>query len=138
MTAASLVLALVALLGIAVYAVRLRRAAAALREALTGTAARGRHVLEAVAEGIYVVDERGTIVHANAGAHRLLNARVPELVGRALEEIVDPLVSELLPDVRYARRTGKPLERTYALAERGAALEVRVTPAGHETIVTLR
>jgi diguanylate cyclase (GGDEF)-like protein/PAS domain S-box-containing protein len=44
----------------------------------------------------------------------------------------------MLADLRYVRRTGKPVERTFTLEERGTKLEVRVTPAGRETIVTLR
>jgi PAS domain-containing protein len=131
-------LALAALLALAWYAAHLRAACARLRHERDDAVERHRHVLDAAADGVYVVDERETITHLNAQAERLLRAHAGALVGRALDEILDPLASELLPDVRYARRTGETLERTQTSALAGTAIRLRVRPAGSEVIVSLR
>jgi diguanylate cyclase (GGDEF)-like protein/PAS domain S-box-containing protein len=130
-------LALLALLALSAYVVLLRNAGAKLRRACADALARDRHLLEAARDGIYVVDERNTIVHANRRAHRLLGVGPGALAGKPLAEIVDPLASEMLPDVQCVRRTASPLART-CLRAGGTALDVRVKPAGREVIVTLR
>ena len=135
---AALALAVVALLGVAAYAVRLSATSATARRACAGALERHRHVLDAVADGIYVVGDEQAITHVNPAAQRLLHRSAAELAGRALDEIVDPLASELVPDVRYVRRTGLSIERTLAVADSQTTIELRVTPAGRDVIVSLR
>ena len=129
--------ALVALALLAAYAVRLRTARAEAQRGFADALERQRHVLEAVADGIYVVGDDQRITLANAEAQRLLRRPAAALAGHALDEIVDPLASELLPDVRFARRTGTTVERTQTFAS-GTTIELRVKPAGRDVIVSLR
>jgi diguanylate cyclase (GGDEF)-like protein/PAS domain S-box-containing protein len=96
------------------------------------------NVLEAVGDGIYIVDEALRITHINEEAERLLRAPAGALVGRRLDEIVDPLGSELVPDVRLARRSGALVERTAAFVATQSWVEVRIKPAASETLVSLR
>lgn len=128
----------VVLVALAAYAVRLNAVTAALRRERADGLERRALLLAAVADGVYVVDDQLRIAHANREAERLLHAPAGALLGRALDEIVDPLASELLADVRCARRTGEAVERTYASAAAGTTVEVRATPAGRDVIVTLR
>ena len=115
-------------------AVLLRRARAAAADA----GERRFNVLETVGDGIYVVDEALCITHVNEVAERLLRAGAGSLVGRRLETVVDPLGSELVPDIRCARRTGNVVERTHAFPATRTWVEVRVKPAATETLVSLR
>jgi PAS domain S-box-containing protein len=60
----------------------------------------GDAVLEALAEGVIVADERGTIRHANARAEGLFGFRAGELNGRAVETLWptgDPIVLQHSP-----------------------------------------
>ena len=119
-------------------AVRLHALAAALRREHVAAIDQRSKMLEAVADGTYVVDDQLRIVHVNAEAARLLRTSVAALVGRALQDVVDPLASELLADVRCARRTGERTERTCTLPGTGSVIEVRAAPAGREVVVSLR
>jgi len=118
-----------------VYAARARATAAALRARLDDAAGRHARVVSAVADGVYVVDEDLRITHVNAEAARLLPPQT--LVGRTLDGIVDPLASELVPDVRYAVRTGDRVARTIE-GPGGGVIEIVVRAAGREAVVTLR
>ncbi|MDP9105661.1 MAG: diguanylate cyclase, partial [Candidatus Eremiobacteraeota bacterium] len=127
-----------ALAVVAAYAVRLHVVASALRCERRAVDDQRARVLDGIADGLYVVDEQFRIAHVNGEAARLLHASPGALVGRALQDIADPLASEVLADVRCARRTGERTERTHALEGTGAVIEVRATPAGGQVIVSLR
>ncbi len=131
-------LALVAVLAPAAYAVLLRRTAASLSRERADALARHAHVLDAVADGLYVVDDGLRIAGANGEARRLLGAEAGDLAGRALDTVIDPLASELVPDVRYVRRTGEAVTRPRARGAGGAIVDVRVAPAGPDVVVALR
>lgn len=131
-------LAVAAVLALAAYAVLLRRTAASLSRERADRLARHAHVLAAVADGVYVVGEELRIDDLNAEAERLLGARAEDLVGRTLDGVIDPLASELVPDVRYARRTGETVTRAHARAASGAIVDVSVRPAGRDVVVALR
>jgi diguanylate cyclase (GGDEF)-like protein/PAS domain S-box-containing protein len=133
----ALTVAIAAVVVAASYTVRLHLVAAALRRQRAAVDAQRARVLAGVPDGIYVVDEQLRIAHLNAEAARLLHAPASTLVGRALQDVIDPLASEVLADVRCARRTGERTERTHAAGD-GAIIEVRATPAGGEVIVSLR
>jgi diguanylate cyclase (GGDEF)-like protein/PAS domain S-box-containing protein len=127
-----------ALVGLVLYVVRLRTDAAGLRRDRDEAIERHVHVLQAAADGVYVVDEDLRIGHVNAEAERLLGTTAAALLGHGLEQIVDPLVSDMGPDVRYARRTGETVRKLHLCAASGATVEVRVRPAGRDVIVSLR
>ena len=131
-------LAIAAVVGLGAYAVSLRSARTLLRRDWREAVERHVHVLDVVSDGVYVVDEGLRIGHANAEAERLLGASSGTLLGRALEQLVDPLGSDLGPDVRFARRTGQTVRKLSIATASGATVEVRVTPSGRDVIVSLR
>ena len=96
------------------------------------------NLLEAVREGVYIVDGELRVTHINAGAERLLERTADQVVGVGLEQIVAPLGSELVPDIRAARRSGIPIERIYAFPALQRWVEVRILPAADETLVSLQ
>lgn len=112
----------------------LRRARAA--EADAGE--RRFNVLETVGDGIYIVDADLRITHVNEVAERLLRSTAGNLVGVPLHAVVDPLASELVPDIRCARRTRSIVERTHAFPATRTWVEVRIKPAATETLISLR
>jgi diguanylate cyclase (GGDEF)-like protein/PAS domain S-box-containing protein len=116
------------------YAARLRGLASALRARADEAAGRHARVVSAVADGVYVVDEDLRITNVNAEAARYLPPQT--LVGRTLDSIIAPLGSELVPDVRYAVRTGERVTRTLPVGN--VVVEVLVRAAGREAVVTLR
>jgi diguanylate cyclase (GGDEF)-like protein/PAS domain S-box-containing protein len=125
-------------IGLAMYAFRQRSACAGLTAERDAALLRQHGMVRAAADGIYVLDERMCVVQANAEAERLLRLPASSLTGRALDEITDPLASDLVPDVRYVRRTGQPATRTLNVPAVGTVIEVRVTPAGRDVMVALR
>jgi diguanylate cyclase (GGDEF)-like protein/PAS domain S-box-containing protein len=122
----------------ALWSRRLRRAERAARRAAADADERRFNVLEAVADGIYIVDESLVITHVNDEAERLLRQTSAGLVGTRLEEIIDPLASELVPDIALARRAGETLEHSYVFPAADRCVEVRIKPAAQETLVYLR
>jgi diguanylate cyclase (GGDEF)-like protein/PAS domain S-box-containing protein len=114
------------------------RSAARARVTAADAVERRYNVLEAVGHGIYIIDENIRITHVNEAAEDMLRLTADVLVGTPLERIVDPLASELVPDIRYARRTGNVVERTCSFAATETWVEVRIRPAATETLVSLR
>ncbi|HTD32918.1 MAG TPA: EAL domain-containing protein [Candidatus Elarobacter sp.] len=95
------------------------------------------NVLEAVRDGVYIVDDHLRVTHVNEEAERLLHRTADEMIGMELQEVVDPLASELVPDIRAARRSGVPIERVHAFPALQTWVEVRILPAADETLVSL-
>jgi diguanylate cyclase (GGDEF)-like protein len=135
---ALLVASCAALLALSVWVLRLRIAHEAARRDAADAAERHLNVIEAIGDGLYIVDERLRITHANDVAETLLRATADRLVGRKLDDVVDPLGSDLVPEIRLARRTGKVVERLCAFAATQRWIEIRIKPATHETLVSLR
>jgi diguanylate cyclase (GGDEF)-like protein len=96
------------------------------------------NLLEAVREGIYIVDGDLRVTHVNDEAERLLQRTADEMVGCELEQVVDPLASELVPDIRAARRSGVAIERIHAFPAVQRWVEVRILPAADETLISLQ
>ena len=96
------------------------------------------NLLEAVREGVYIVDADLRVTHINEGAERLLERTADQVVGVTLDQILAPLGSELVPDIRTARRSGIPIERVYAFPALQRWVEVRILPAADETLVSLQ
>ncbi len=117
---------------------RARATAAAAQIAAACAADQRRNLLQAVHEGLWIVDPALRTTHANPEAARLLHTSPDALAGVRLEEIEDPLAAALLPDVRAASRSGIPLERVHAFPDRRTWIEVRIVPAAGETVISLR
>ncbi|MBV9439583.1 MAG: PAS domain-containing protein, partial [Candidatus Eremiobacteraeota bacterium] len=96
------------------------------------------NLLEAVREGIYILDDDLRLTHVNDEAERLLQRTADELIGVELIDVLDPLASELVPDIRAARRSGVPIERVHAFPARQTWVEVRILPAAGETVVSMQ
>jgi diguanylate cyclase (GGDEF)-like protein/PAS domain S-box-containing protein len=96
------------------------------------------NVLEAVHEGMYIVDAELRVTYVNEEAERLLRRTADGMIGADLEQIVDPLASELVPDVRAARRSGVAIERIHAFPALQTWVEVRILPAAGETLISLQ
>lgn len=119
-----------------VHARRTARADAAV--AGVQLAERRYNVLEAIREGLYIVDLDLTVTHVNEEAERLLHRTADDVVGQPLEKIVDPLASELVPDIRAAQRSRVAIERIHAFPAIRTWVEVRILPAADETLVSLQ
>ncbi|GAC1544440.1 MAG: hypothetical protein NVS2B17_25490 [Candidatus Velthaea sp.] len=142
-----MILAIVALLALAAFAgwcvsyVRAKSCANALAgaEASARDAVERRYnILEAVPDGVYTLDSRMRITHINEEAERLLRAQAGALVGCDIEGILDPLASDLIPEIRSARSDGQPVSRLAYFGATGWWIEIRISPAANETVVCLR
>jgi diguanylate cyclase (GGDEF)-like protein len=121
------------------FFLRRQRGALDRARALTADALEQRlSVMEAVGDGMYIVDAGLRITHANEEAERLLRTTAGDLIGRRLDLVVDPLASELVPDIAAARFSGAPVQRTCAFLARQTWIEVRIQAAAHETLISLR
>jgi diguanylate cyclase (GGDEF)-like protein/PAS domain S-box-containing protein len=133
--------ALCAALSVAVLTLRLRRSSAAAHAARSAAADANEkklNILEVVGDGIYIVDGDLVITHVNEEAERLLRAPAGTLVGQRIDRIVDPLASELVPEIRTTRRTGAGIQRTHESPVTGTWIELRIHAAATETLISLR
>ena len=96
------------------------------------------NVLEAVPNGLYIVDSEDRFTHVNEAAEELLRVESGSIVGRNVEAILDPFASELLPAIRLARKSGEPLKDVRHSVAANRWIEFSIMPAGFETLVTLR
>jgi diguanylate cyclase (GGDEF)-like protein/PAS domain S-box-containing protein len=138
---AAAVIALLTSVTAVVTAASLRRARLRGNAALSAAADAAEkrlNILETVGDGMYIVDEDLCITLVNEEAERLLRVSAGELVGLKLQHVIDPLASELVPEIREARRTGVPVERLQSFAARETWVEVRIHAAANETLVSLR
>jgi len=138
---AAVSVALVAALAVAVLVQRLQRssvAADAARSAAADAIEKKLNVLEVVGDGIYIVDDDLVITHVNEEAERLLRGAAGALVGQRIDRIIDPLASELVPEIREARRTARAIARTHASPATGTWIELRIHAAATETLISLR
>ena len=94
---------------------RLRASTALAEEAIEGR----YNVLEAVGGGMYILDAGDRFSLVNEEAERLMRVAPGELVGKALTEVIDPLGSDLLPEIRRARESGEPVSRVAYFAATG-------------------
>ena len=124
---------------ILVVFMRRQRGALVRAHALTAGALEQRlSVMEAVGDGMYIVDPKLRITHVNEEAERLLHTTAGDLIGRRLDLIVDPLASELVPEIVAARFSGAPVQRTCAFPARQTWIELRIQAAANETLICLR
>ena len=131
-------LAVLVAVGATLYARRLRGQTLSTIRAANDAVERRFNILEAVADGMYIVDADLTITHVNDEAERLLRKLSSRLVGKRLEDVVDPLASELVPEILAAQQSASTVERTLQFAASERTIEVRIKPAASETLVHLR
>jgi diguanylate cyclase (GGDEF)-like protein len=94
-------------------------------------------LLDAVQDGVYIVDSDLRITHVNEEAERLLERTADRLIGSRLGTIRDPLASELAGEIAVARRTGVAIERVHAFPGQ-RWIQVRIMPAAGETVISLQ
>jgi diguanylate cyclase (GGDEF)-like protein/PAS domain S-box-containing protein len=95
-------------------------------------------ILESVQDGIFIVDDRWRFSHINEKAEELLHSTAADIVGRRVDKVLDPLASDLLPEMRNVRNNGMPVERTQFFPASNTWVEIRIQPADREIVVYLR
>jgi diguanylate cyclase (GGDEF)-like protein/PAS domain S-box-containing protein len=139
MIVAALACVAVALCAVLLGRARADRAARTRAQRTAADAVEGRYtLLEAVPDGVYTLDEMLRVTHVNEEAERLLHAEAGALVGRELATILDPLGSDLVPEIRRAQATGDAVSRLAYFGATGWWIEIRITPAAKQTVVYLR
>ena len=129
----------VAIVAIAIGVAALVYALVLLRHASGRSSEERRYsVLESVQDGIFIVDDRWRFTHVNEKAEEMLHTTAAELVGRRVDKVLDPLASDLLPEMRNVRSSGLPIERTQFFHGTNRWIEIRLQPAAHEILVYLR
>src|SRR5581483_2737857 len=78
------------------------------------------------------------VTRINEEAERLLRVGAGDAIGTPLETLVDPLASELIPDIHAARRSGIPIQRLHAAPSQRRWVEIRILPAANETVISLQ
>jgi diguanylate cyclase (GGDEF)-like protein/PAS domain S-box-containing protein len=110
-----------------------------LRHSHVRRSSNDRHaLLESLPDALFIVDGSWRFTHANAGAQKLLRRSAEDLIGRRIDQITDPLASELLPEMMRAREAGLPFDFVQTLEPTGRVIEVRLQPAATEMLVHLR
>ena len=94
--------------------------------------------MESIPDALFIVDLEWRFTHVNDGAETLLGHAAVDLIGRRLPSILDPLASELFPELLRARESGTPIEVVQSFELTDRAVEVRVLPSATETLVYLR
>ncbi len=107
-------------------------------ERLRARTRRHGNLLEAVQDGVYIVDSDLRITHVNEEAERLLERTADTLVGMPLDGVNDPLAADLLPEIHVARRSGVAIERIHAFPDQARWVQVRILPASGETLISLQ
>ncbi|MHB8148011.1 MAG: putative bifunctional diguanylate cyclase/phosphodiesterase [Vulcanimicrobiaceae bacterium] len=95
-------------------------------------------ILESIPDGLFIVDAHWRFTHVNEKAEELLRSNASDLIGRSIERVLDPLASELLPEMKAARESGRAIERTQYFRVNDSWIEIRLQPASGETLVYLR
>jgi diguanylate cyclase (GGDEF)-like protein/PAS domain S-box-containing protein len=96
------------------------------------------NVLESIPDGFFIVDQFWRFTHVNEHAEKMLRRSAAELVGVRIHDVLDPLASELVPEMQAVRMEAEPLERVQYFQSTNAWIEIRVQPARDELLVYLR
>jgi diguanylate cyclase (GGDEF)-like protein/PAS domain S-box-containing protein len=95
-------------------------------------------LLESLPDPFFILDDKWRFTHVNEGAEKLLRRGAIDLIGRRIDQILDPLASELLPDMKRARQSGVPYEFVQTFESTGQAVEIRLQPSSSEMLVYLK
>ncbi|MFN2460819.1 MAG: putative bifunctional diguanylate cyclase/phosphodiesterase [Candidatus Velthaea sp.] len=139
LVAAALLLAALGAVAVLVRKLAVLRATAASGRAAVSDAVERRYtLLESIPDGVYIIDEADRITHVNEEAERLLRSTAGDIVGRSIEAVLDPLASDLLPEIRRAHALRRTVSRVAYFGATGWWIEIRITPAANETVIYLR
>ncbi len=95
-------------------------------------------ILESIPDAFFIVDSEYRFTHVNERAEELFNRSADELIGKRLEEILDPLASELFPEMKRSAAQREPVERLQYFRASNRWVEIRLQPARDEVLVYLR
>ncbi len=137
MTALILALLALGLLLAGAVLLRSRRAIAHERRIARERSTRFQALVATIPDGVYAVDAGERITYMNDEAKRLLR-RYNDHVGHRLDEILDPLASDVLPEIRRAQEHREASSRTAYFGATGWWIEIRVRPYDEQTVVYLR
>jgi diguanylate cyclase (GGDEF)-like protein/PAS domain S-box-containing protein len=96
------------------------------------------NLLESIPDGFFIVDAEYRFTHVNECAELMFVRTADQLIGKRVDEILDPLASELLPEMRRAASKREPVERLQYFPAANRWVEIRLQPARDETLVYLR
>lgn len=95
-------------------------------------------LVESLQDAFIVLDEQWRFTHVNERAELLLRNDAVDLIGKRIDQILDPLASELFPELQRAREMGAPVEFVQSFMSTGQAIEVRIHPSADEMLIHLR
>lgn len=95
-------------------------------------------VLESIPDAFFIVDNDFRFSHVNECAEQMLKRSAGDLVGMRIEDLLDPLASELVPEMQKVRAAGVPVDRLQYFQSTNTWIEIRITPARDELLVYLR
>lgn len=105
---------------------------------IRGLTERNYNVVESISDGFFIIDKDWRFSHVNERAEELLRKNAGDLIGTRVQEVLDPLASDLVPEMISVRRQGLPLERTQHFQSTDRWIEIRIQPAHDELLVHLR
>lgn len=95
-------------------------------------------ILESIPDGFFIVDRNFQFTHVNERAEAIFDCTADMLIGRRVQDLLDPLASELLPEMHRSVAAGEPLERLQHFPAHDRWVEIRIQPAHDEVLVYLR
>lgn len=95
-------------------------------------------LMETLPDALLIVDDQWRFTHVNERAEALLRRGAADLIGKRVDQILDPLASDIFPEMQRVRKTGLSVEFVQTFAYSGLAVEVRVQPSIGEVLVYLR
>jgi diguanylate cyclase (GGDEF)-like protein/PAS domain S-box-containing protein len=96
------------------------------------------NILETIPDGFFILDREMRFTHVNEQAETLLHRSAAELIGTSIDDLLDPLASELVPEMERVRSTETPIERLQHFQSTNSWCEIRIQPASDELLVYLR
>ncbi|HEV2261963.1 MAG TPA: EAL domain-containing protein [Candidatus Rubrimentiphilum sp.] len=105
---------------------------------IRGLTERGYNVVESIPDGFFIIDKDWRFSHVNERAEELLRKGAGELIGVRVQDVLDPLASDLVPEMLSVRRQSLPLERLQHFQSTDRWIEIRIQPAHEELLVHLR
>lgn len=131
-------LAAVVLAAVALIAAAARMLLKSGAESMNALVEKRYNILESIPDGFFILDADFRFTHVNERAEAIFNRTADELVGTRVHDLVDPLASELLPEIHRAAEGGEPLERLQYFPASSRWIEIRVQPARDEVLIYLR
>lgn len=96
------------------------------------------NILESIPDGFFIVDKDWRFSHVNERGEELLRKEAGELIGMRVQDVLDSLASELVPEMLSVRSQGLPLERLQHFESTDRWIDIRIQPARDELLVYLR